>query len=93
MIVNFHIICTYLLILCINKANHISLLLLDVETMGSTSVCEMLYRTNVLVIASGGSRPKFADNTLLLYDDVLKKFLLEITFPSSIKAVRLRRDK
>lgn len=53
----------------------------------------MLFRTNVLAVVSGGSRPKFADNVLLIYDDFLKKFILDITFPSSIRAVRMRRDK
>lgn len=65
----------------------------DVELMGSVAQCEMLYRTNILAIVSGGSRTKFADNTLLLYDDCAKKFVLELTFNSSIRAVRLKRDK
>ncbi|CAG9827591.1 unnamed protein product [Diabrotica balteata] len=65
----------------------------DIETVGSVSQCEMLFRTNLLAVVSGGSRPKFADNVLLIYDDFLKKFILDITFPSSIRAVRMRRDK
>lgn len=66
---------------------------IDVDLMGSVVQCEMLQRSNILAIVSGGSRPKFADNTLLIYDDVSKKFILELTFSSSIKAVRLRKDK
>ncbi|CAH0558946.1 unnamed protein product [Brassicogethes aeneus] len=65
----------------------------DIEMVGSVSQCEMIFRTNILAIVAGGSRPKFADNVLLIYDDYAKKFLMEITFPSSIRAVRLRRDK
>lgn len=65
----------------------------DVDLMGSVSQCEMLQRTNMLAIVSGGSRPKFADNTLLIYDDLTKKFILELTFNSTIRAVRLRKDK
>lgn len=65
----------------------------DIEMVGSVSQCEMIFRTNLIAIVSGGSRPKFADNVLLIYDDLAKKFILEITFPSSIRAVRLRRDK
>lgn len=65
----------------------------DVDLMGSVAQCEMLQRTNILAIVSGGSRPKFADNTLLIYDDQSKKFILELTFSSSIRAVRLRKDK
>lgn len=65
----------------------------DLELMGSIAQCEMLHRTNILAIVSGSPRPKFADNTLLLYDDAAKKFILEFTFPSTVLAVRLRRDK
>lgn len=65
----------------------------DVELMGSVSQCEMLHRSNIIAIVAGGSRPKFPDNTLMIYDDSAKKFKLELTFSSSIRAVRLRRDK
>lgn len=65
----------------------------DVETVGSVQQCEMSFRTNLLAIVSGGSRPKFADNILQIFDDATKKFVLEIAFPSAIKAVRMRRDK
>lgn len=61
--------------------------------MGSVAMCELLFRTNIFAIVSGGSNPKFPDNVLMLFDDALKKFILEITFPSSVKAVRLTRDK
>nr|CAH7718466.1 unnamed protein product [Callosobruchus chinensis] len=65
----------------------------DADTVGSVAQCEMLFRTNLLAIISGGSRPKFADNVLTIFDDLTKKFILEISFPSSIRAVRLRKDK
>lgn len=68
-------------------------LFLDIESVGSVSQCEMLFRTNLLAITSGGSRPKFADNVLLIYDDLTKKFILDITFGSSIRAVRMKNDK
>ncbi|KAF7996522.1 hypothetical protein HCN44_002154 [Aphidius gifuensis] len=63
------------------------------DLMGSIAIGEMLWRTNVIAVVGGGSRPKFADNTVLIYDDIAKKFVMEITFTSPIKAVRLRRDK
>jgi len=56
-------------------------------------MAEMLWRTNVIAMVGGGNRAKFADNTVLIYDDLLKKFIMEVTFTSLIKAVRLRRDK
>ncbi|XP_043483225.1 WD repeat domain phosphoinositide-interacting protein 4-like [Leptopilina heterotoma] len=63
------------------------------DLMGSIGIGEMLWRTNIIAIVGGGSKPKYADNTVLIYDDQAKKFVLEITFTGPIKAVRLRRDK
>jgi len=65
----------------------------DNDLIGSISMAEMLWRTNVIAMVGGGNRAKFADNTVLIYDDLLKKFIMEVTFTSLIKAVRLRRDK
>jgi WD40 repeat protein len=65
----------------------------DVETMGSVAKCEMLYRSNLLAVVAGGTRPMFSDNILLIFDDLTKKFILEISFASTIQAVRLRKDK
>ncbi|XP_066998614.1 WD repeat domain phosphoinositide-interacting protein 4 [Anabrus simplex] len=65
----------------------------DLELMGSIAYCEMLHRTNLLAVVAGGSRPKFAENTVLVYDDATKKFVLEFTFTAPVKAIRLRRDK
>ncbi|XP_033645914.1 WD repeat domain phosphoinositide-interacting protein 4-like [Asterias rubens] len=66
---------------------------LDKDEIGSVSQVEMLYRTNLIAIVGGGSMPKFAENTVLIWDDTKKKFVLELTFPSVVLAVRLRRDK
>lgn len=61
--------------------------------IGSISQCEMLHRTNLLAMVGGGSSPKYAENTVLVYDDISKQFVLELTFKVPVKAVRLRRDK
>ncbi|XP_043249160.1 WD repeat domain phosphoinositide-interacting protein 4-like [Colletes gigas] len=66
---------------------------LENDVIGSIAIAEMLWRTNIIAIVGGGTRPKFAENTVLIYDDISKKFVLEVTFTSPIKAVRLRRDK
>lgn len=68
-------------------------IVIDVDVVGSVSQCEMLFRANIIAIVSGGSKPKFADNVLMLFDDAAKKFILEITFPVTIKAVRMTKDK
>lgn len=65
----------------------------DVDVMGSIAHCEMLHRTNLLAVISGGSRPRFACNTVLIYDDISKSLVLDFTFVSPVKAVRLRRDR
>lgn len=61
--------------------------------MGSVSKCEMLFRTNLIAVVSGGSPPRFADNILSIFDVSAKKKILQIIFASSIRAVRLRREK
>lgn len=53
----------------------------------------MLHRSNLLALVAGGPRPKFADNTVIIWDDNLKKFILELTFSSTVLAVRMRIDK
>jgi len=53
----------------------------------------MLHRTNLVAFSSGPPRPKYANNTVLIYDDNTKQFILEFTFPAPIKAIRLRKDK
>lgn len=68
-------------------------LCLDVTEFGTLSICEMLHRTNLLALVAGGSRPKFADNTVIIWDDHLKRFVLELTFSSTVLAVRMRTDK
>uniref|UniRef100_A0A1B6K8W7 WD repeat domain phosphoinositide-interacting protein 4 n=1 Tax=Graphocephala atropunctata TaxID=36148 RepID=A0A1B6K8W7_9HEMI len=65
----------------------------DLQLMGSVAHCEMLFRTNYIAIVAGGYRPKFSNNTVLIYNDQEKKFVFELSFTSQVKAVRLRRDK
>lgn len=61
--------------------------------MGTIIHCEMLQRTNLIAVIGGGPRPKFADNTILIYDDVLKKFVLDYTFTQPVISVCLKRDR
>ncbi|CAN8002975.1 WD repeat domain phosphoinositide-interacting protein 4 [Ixodes scapularis] len=66
---------------------------LDASVVGSVALCEMLCRSNLLALVGGGPYAKFADNTVLIWDDLSKRFVMEFTFPSPVLAVRLRRDK
>ncbi|XP_060837428.1 WD repeat domain phosphoinositide-interacting protein 4-like [Rhopalosiphum padi] len=60
---------------------------------GGVSKCEMLNRTNLFAIIAGGKYPKYSQNTVLIYDALLQKFVMEITCASSVKSVRMRRNK
>jgi len=63
------------------------------DQVGSIAHAEMLYRTNLVAMVSGGRKPKFADNTVMIYDDLLGKMVLEFTFPEQVLAVRMKKDK
>ena len=52
----------------------------------------MLGRTNLIAVVGGGKRPMFADNVVMIYDDKKAKMVLEVTLPSPVLAVRLKRD-
>ncbi|RWS30198.1 WD repeat domain phosphoinositide-interacting protein 4-like protein [Leptotrombidium deliense] len=65
----------------------------DETEIGSIAFAEILHRTNLVALVAGGSKPKFADNTVLIWDDLKKQFVLEFTFSSQVVAVRLRRDR
>ncbi|XP_066985367.1 WD repeat domain phosphoinositide-interacting protein 4-like isoform X1 [Macrobrachium rosenbergii] len=63
------------------------------NVVGSIAHGEMLHRTNLLAMVGGGAVPKYADNTVLIYDDLKSKLLLEFTFAVPVLAVRLRKDR
>uniref|UniRef100_S4RER8 WD repeat domain 45 n=1 Tax=Petromyzon marinus TaxID=7757 RepID=S4RER8_PETMA len=72
---------------------------LDVDQVGSVGRVEMLHRSNLLALVGGGSSPKFADNSVLVWDDAREgrdardKLVLDFTFTSAVLAVRMRHDK
>jgi hypothetical protein len=44
-------------------------------------------------MVSGGTRPKYADNSVLVYDDTSKRSVLEFTFNQPVIGVRCKRDR
>lgn len=66
---------------------------LEKDVVGSVSRVEMLNRTNLIAIVGGGKMPKFDENTVLIWDDFQKTFVVELTFPSWVLNVKLTRDK
>jgi len=65
---------------------------LDTHQLGSISKVEMLQRTNLVAVVGGGSRPMYADNVVMVYDDRLNKCVLEFTMPTPVLAIRIKRD-
>ena len=69
------------------------LLQLDSVDVGSVSICKLLHRTNLIGLVGGGQRPRFADNTVLIWDTTKEKFVLELTFASRVLSFKMRKDR
>lgn len=52
--------------------------------VGSVKICAFYRRSNLYAIVSGGVCPKFAENAVMVWDEVKKDFVLEVTVSSAI---------
>lgn len=66
---------------------------LEFDTVGSVSKVVMLHRTNLLAVISGGKHPKLPSNSVAIWDDRRKGFVLDYTFDDTVLNVRMRKDK
>jgi len=61
--------------------------------VGSICTAELLYRSNLIAVVAGGRNPKYADNSIMMFDDRIGKAVLEVTLPTPVISVRVRLDK
>lgn len=66
---------------------------LDADTIGSVALVAMYNRSNLLAIVSGGKNPMFSSNTVVIWDDKLKKFVAKYSFGSDVVNVKLCKNK
>ena len=66
---------------------------LDADQIGSVSRVVMHNRSNLLAIISGGLHPKFSSNVVKIWDDKLKKFVMQLTFGNDVINVLMCRSK
>ena len=52
-----------------------------------------MFRTNILALVGGGSKPKFHKNKVFLWDDLAFNCIGELSFKTNVKAVKLTKDK
>ena len=60
---------------------------------GGIGLIEMLNRSNILALIGGGKSPRYSANKLVLWDDHKQKEISEMRFMSSVKNVKMKKDR
>lgn len=61
--------------------------LIDLE--GGIGYIEMLYRSNIFALISGGDNPKKSLNKVMIWEDSQKRIIGELSFKSEVKSVKM----
>lgn len=52
----------------------------------------MVNKTNIMALVGGGDSPKWPTNKLMIWDDLKKKVIGELSFSCQIKAVKINEE-
>ena len=60
---------------------------------GGIGIIEMMYKSNIFGLVGGGKNPKYTPNKVILWDDYQTKVLNEFKLTSSVKNLKIKKDK
>lgn len=63
------------------------------EKNGGVGIMKLLHKTNISLLVGGGTNPFCSPETLILWDDFLKKSVIEIQINEPIKNVFISQDR